>query len=167
MKLNIKFISILLVIAVVVIILANIELYVNKKHCALSLTLSKNSNTLLPENTGFEDPIYIYNSKHVKRKDLIYQPGYVEEEYVKKVLNEHVASKISHPFKDLTKMVSSMPKSRTPINDLYTTLSKGGEIINTVDPLSFDPASNYKMLTSKRDNAEAFISGDKLYIVKK
>ena len=167
MGLNIKFIVILTTIALVVILLANIELYFNKKHCVLSLTLSKNTNTLMPENTGFMDPIYIYNSKHIKRRDINYQPGYNERQYVKKTLDEHVASKISHPFKDLTKLLASIPKSKTPINDLYSTVGKSGEIINTIDPLSYNPVSNYKMLTSTRDNAEAFVSDNKVYIIKK
>lgn len=165
MALNTKFVSILIVMTLIVVILANIELYINKKRCAISLTLSKNSDILMPEKTGFADPIYIYNSKKMKRKELNYLPGYDENKYVKKKLDEHVASKISRPFKELTKTLASIPKSKTPINAIYSSMGKSGEIINTIDPLSYNSFSNYKMLTSIRDNAEAFVSENKVYII--
>ena len=166
MSINVKFIFILIIIVLIVILLANLELYINKRNCAVSVSLSKDTNVLLPEYTGFMDPIYIYNSKKIKRRDLNYQLGYNEGKYIKKHVQEHVASKISNPLKELGLLLKKIPKSKTPINTLYSTIGKSSEIINTADPLSYNPLSEYKMLTSIRDNAEVFIADNKLYIIK-
>lgn len=163
---NIKFIFLLVVIVIIIIGLANLELYVNKYNCMASVSLSKDSSVLLPEYTGFMDPIYVYNSKKVKRRDLDYQLGYNEKNYIKKQIQEHVASKISSPLKELGALLKKIPKSKTPINTLYSTFGKSGEIISSADPLSYNPLSGYKMLTSIRDGADAFIANDKLYIFK-
>ena len=165
-SINIKFIFVLVIIVIVIIALANLELYINKHNCMASVSLSKDSSVLLPEYTGFMDPVYVYNSKKVKRRDLDYQLGYNEGKYIKKHIQEHVASKISNPLKELGILLKKIPKSKTPINTLYSTFGKGGEIISTADPLSYNPLSGYKMLTSIRDGADAFIAYDKLYIFK-
>lgn len=150
----------------IIMLLANLELYFNKRNCALSVSLSKDSSVLLPEHTGFMDPIYIYNSKKIKRRDLDYQLGYNERQYVKKRVQEHVASKISNPLNELGILLKKIYKTKTPINTLYSTLGKSGEILNTVDPLSYNPLSEYRMLTSVRDNVDAFMADNKLFIVK-
>ena len=163
---NIKFIFILVIIVLIIIALSNLELYINKRNCVVSVSLSKDSSVLLPEYTGFMDPVYIYNSKKVKRRDLDYQLGYNEGKYTKKHIQEHVASKISNPLKELGTLLKKIPKSKTPINTIYSTFGKSGEIISTADPLSYNPLSEYNMLTSLRDDADAFIADNKLYIVK-
>lgn len=163
---NIKFIFILVIIVIIIILLANLELYINKRSCVVSVSLSKDSSVLLPEYTGFMDPVYIYNSKKVKKRDLNYQLGYNERKYITKKIQEHVASKISNPLKELGTLLKKIPKSKTPINTIYSTFGKSGEIISKADPLSYNPFSEYKMLTSVRDGADAFIADNKLYIVK-
>ena len=163
---NVKFVFIVITIVITIIILANLELYMNKRNCIFSVSLSKDSSVFLPEYTGFMDPVYVYNSKKIKKRDLNYQVGYNEGKYIKKNIQEHVASKISNPLKELGSLLKKIPKSKTPINTLYSTFGKSGEIINTADPLSYNPLSGYKMLTSIRDGADAFIANDKLYVIK-
>ena len=165
-SINTKFILILIIVVVVIALLGNLELFINKRNCVVSVPISKDSNTLLPEYTGFKDPIYVYNSKKVKRKDLDYKLGYTEDKYIKKPIQEHIASKITHPLKELGAILKKVPKSKMPLNTLYSSFGKGGELINTADPLSYNSLSGYKMLTSTRDNAEAFIAGNKLYITR-
>ena len=165
-SINVKFIIILITIVLMVILLSRIELYINERKSMISVSVLKNSCVLLPSYTGLKDPVYIYNSNKVKKKDLRYEGGYVKSEYVKKDIHEHVASKIFTPLNDLGKLLKSIPKSKMPLNSIYLTLSKSGEIINTADPLSYNSLSGYRLLTSKRDNVEAFIAHNKIYINK-
>lgn len=160
-----KFILILLIILIIVFILAHIELSVNKyfSYCAIPLD---NSMVLLPEDTGLHDPLYIYNCKKVKRNDLDYQLGYNQNVYTKKKIHEHLASKMSKPLLDALKTFRTIPKSKLPLHSFYSSLNKSSELINAVDPTSYNTSSNYNMLTSKRDNAEAFIANDVVYIIK-
>lgn len=160
-----KFLSTMTLIVVLVFVLANIELYINKKSCILSIDLSKRYNIILPEYTGFSDPIYIYNTKNVKRNEIMYRPGYNEKNYVKKKLSEHVASKISRPFRDIVKTVLLLPKSKTPINDLYEAVSRSSDMKNIIHPLC-SSFGDYRMITSKRDDADGFVSDKKIYIIK-
>lgn len=163
--LSVKFLLIAATVIILVILLANVELYFNKRNSIYVVELSKDCVVLLPKNTGFMDPVYIYNPKKIKKRDLSFEIGYNERNYIKKSIYEHIASKISKPLKELGNVLMSIPKSKTPLNTLYSTIGKSGEIMSTMTPTSYDPSSGYKMLTSIRDSAEAFVAGNKLYVL--
>ena len=161
-----KFIAILVVVALVVLVMANLELYLNKRRSFATIAANKYSNILLPKDTGLMDPVYVYNSKKIKRRDLNYQVGYSTRMYSKRTIHEHIASRVMRPIKEFFYILKSIPKSYSPINTLYTSFGKSGEVLNNADPLTFNPLSDYKILSSKRDNVEAFFSDGKIYLVK-
>ena len=123
---------------------------------------------LSPSKTGLKDPIWIFNSKNIKAKDIKYPRGYNKNNYVKHHIDEHLASKLNRPVKELLHSISQIPKSTMPLNALYTTISKGEEAVSNVDPSAVAPIkSNYKVIHSTRDNIETFINNDHFYIILK
>ena len=165
-KLNKTFILLLLTLSTIIILLSNLELWISKRNCTIVIPSGEDKYVLMPDETGFIDPIYIYNSKNIKKKDLRFEIGYNEKWYIEKNIDEHIASKISSPLEDLYYIMKNSTNYGMPINNIYRALGKGGEFINKVDPLSYEEDDDYKLITSKKDNAFAFIAKGLIYVKK-
>ena len=165
---TIRLILIFCTISVIVLIIANLEMYINKNKSIYSGQLMKRYEYITPAKSGLHDPVWIFNSKNIKAKDIEYPRGHNKSKYVKSHIDEHLASKLNRPLKELLQSLVKLPRSSMPLNTLYTTISKGEEAVFSVDPGSIVPIkSNYKILHSTRDNIEAFISNDQFYILLK
>lgn len=154
-------------VAFVVLIIANIELFINEKKAIYSNDLVKTVMMIPPRKTGLNDPIWIFNSKNIKSKDIQYPQGHNHSLYQKYKMDEHLASKMNRPIKEFFSYLANIPKSSMPINNLFKSVSKGEEAIFTVDPSTSDISTQYKIIHSNRDKIESFISGDKFYIINK
>lgn len=166
MDFNTRFILISLIIVLMVIILANVELYYNKSHCKYCTDIPKYSMVILPKYSGLNYPVYVYDKSKIKRRDIDYQLGYNSNDYIKKRIPEHVASKIATPIKEITSNIKNISKTKTPINTLYSSLGKSDDVIGNANPLSYTDASNFRMLISKKDAlTEAFFAGNKLFFL--
>lgn len=165
---TIKLILVFCAVAFVVLIIANIELYVNKNNAVFEGELMKTYMMVPPNKTGLKDPVWVFNSKNVKGRDITYPAGHNKNNFVKMRIEEHLASKMNKPVSDLIEYIKKIPKSSMPLNNLYKTISKGEEAVLNVDPGSVGAVeSDYKIIHSTNDNVEAFINGDKFYILNK
>ena len=128
----------------------------------------KTYECILPSKTGLNDPIWIFNTKNVKANQIDYPRSYNKNNYVKYSINEHLASKLNKPIKELFDSLAKIPRSSMPLHTLYTTISKGEDAVFSIDPGSVIPIkSNYKIIHSTRDNIETFINNDTYYIIRK
>ena len=157
---------ILAFVVVIVIILAIIELEINKSHSRLSFALLKDYDVIMPDISGCYDPIYIYNAKRMKRREIKLMPMYSPNDYEKKKIETHVASRITNELRKWWRIIKGIPSSNMPINMIYSAIGKSGNFISSMDPLYYNPYSNFRILTSKRDNVEAFVSGGKIHIIR-
>ena len=164
---TIRLVLIFACVSVLVLIVANIELFINKYIAVHEGELVKGVKMISTEKTGLNDPIWIYNSKNVHMKDIRFPFKYHKSDFVKESIDEHLGSKINRPFFEVIGHMKNIFKSSMPINNLYKILSKGEEAIYIIDPGTGIEMTGYKLIHSKRDNnIEAFISGDKFYILK-
>lgn len=164
---TVRLILIFIAVAIIVVLIANIELYINKQKAIYSSSLVKRYEMLTPRKTGLQDPIWIFNTKNVHAKDIQFPHGFNKNKFTKSRIQEHLASKLNRPISDLFTYLKHLPKSTMPINTLYNTISKGEEAVFNVDPGSGTAETNYKIIHSKRDNIETFISGDQYFILAK
>lgn len=166
MDLNTKFILISTIVVLMVIILANVELYYNKIHCKYYVDMPKQSMVILPKHSGLNYPVYVYDKSKIKKRDLDYQLGFNSNNYIKKKIPEHVASKIATPILEITSGIKNLSKTKTPINSLYSFLGKSDDVIGNANPLTCIDTSNFRMLVNKNDAlTEAFFAGGKLFFV--
>lgn len=163
---NLNVLSISLTIVLLVIVLANIELYYNKNNCKYSTTIPKGCLVIMPKESGLKYPAYVYDKKKMKKRDLNYQLGYNADDYVKRKIPEHIASKISFPIREIINGIKKIPKTKTPINTLYSSLGKTNDLIGNIDPLAYTDLSNLRILIHKFDlKTEAFTAGGRLYFI--
>lgn len=166
MILSRSFLFISFTVVLIVIILANIELYYNESHCRYKTIIPKKLVIISSKELGITHPVYVYNKTKIKRTDITYQLGFDESKYVKKKIPEHVASKIFSPIRDIGVGIKTIPKTRMPINTLYSSLGKSDEVIGNVNPLTYVDTSDYRMLIHKNDEGiEAFFASDMLYFI--
>ena len=149
-----------------VIILANIELYYNEHRCRFDAQMPKKCLVIMPKDSGLEFPIYVYNKSKVKKRDLDYQLGYNSNDYIKRQVPEHVASKITGPIREIASGIKRIPTTKMPVNALYSSLGKSDAVISSANPLMYTDANDYRILIHKHDAlAEAFIANGRLYIL--
>lgn len=159
---------VLIVLAIVVIILSNLELYKNKKSSPFSIELPKSSAKIDTSVFDTINPIYIYNSVNVKKHELKLHPVYSDFVYLKYDVPIHIGAKLTQPIKDMWAAVKSLPFTKLPINTLYTGLNKSDTLLTNINPLISPEKGKYRMLVSKDDagKVEAFIDNDRIYFVK-
>lgn len=161
---EIRLICFVIVLCLFVLLIANIEMLINEYSSVYDVEVPK--KYIIVKNDLFKKPVYIYNKDKVHKHDIHYLSGYNENEYTKKYISEHVASKLNNPIKELFTSLADVPWSKTPINTLYKSLSKSDDIINNVNPLIDIPKNNIYMLISLEDNnKETFISNNRIYFV--
>lgn len=156
---------ILAFVITIVIILAIIELEINKRRAIISFALLKDYDVIMPDISGCYDPIYIYNAKRMKRREVKLMSMYSQNDYEKKKIETHVASRITNELRKWWRIIKGIPSSNMPINTIYSAIGKSGNFISSMDPLYYNPYSNFRILTSKRDDVEAFVSGGKIHII--
>lgn len=166
MGLSINFTYIIVILALLVIILSNLEMYKSKQSSLLALNLPKISTTIPENKFGTKYPIYIYNAAKLKRNQLTLLPTKSDIVYIKHEIPVHVAAKIMQPLKDMWGVVCKLPFTKLPINTLYTGLNKSDTLLTNINPLINPDKGKYRMLIAKEDvgKVETFID-DKLYFV--
>ncbi len=152
------------VVLLIVLLVANIELYLVEDKAIFINKAPKTYYVLSAKDTGLTNPIYIYNKKNVKFRDIPKHPGFNSDNYQKTEINEHVASKFNTKLRDFGKLVLHLPTSSIPIQKLYNTISKGQEFMMLKDNVTIDE-SNVKIVYPKDDNIEFFTVGDKIYVI--
>lgn len=163
---TIKLILILALITVIVSIFANIELFITKRRAFYDVPITKNFVMLKPEYTGLSKPVWIFNSKNIKSRNIPHSNGFNKNEYTKYRIEEHLASKLNRPLKEFFTTIKQIPKSKMPLNALFNTISKGEVFATSVDPGTINNrASDYKIIHSKNDNIETFIADDRIYLL--
>lgn len=155
------------VISIIVIIVANIELFITKRKTIFSGPLTKNFVVIKPKYTGFSEPVWIFNSKNMKAKQIPHSNGFNKNEYDKYVIEEHFASRLNRPLREFFDSLKSIPKSKMPMNTLFNAIYKGEVLASSADPAAVIKPSSYKIIHSKQDNVEAFIAGDNFYLLQK
>ena len=124
--------------------------------------LCKTYEIIPPDKTGLHDPILIFNVKRVHARDLKLSDVYSSNTYNKIRMNEHIASKLNRPLIELVDVLKHFSHTSMPIDTLYRTISKGEETVMNADPsVSGAIESEYKLIHSKRDNIETFVSGER------
>lgn len=165
--LNTTLIKWIVIIALIVLILANLELYINKRNADIELSLKKKFHVIPPIVSGCKHDVIIYNPNSIKKKEVLKQTN-EKDLVIKKYVDEHLASKLTVPIVGLKDKLKGIAHSSTPINDLYSAFGKAGEVVGTSDPLSYNSMSGYKMLLHPDDKETfAFIAYDKIYLFNK
>ena len=77
-------------VSVLVLIVANIELFVNKNIATYEGELMKDVKMISANRTGLNDPIWIYNSKNIHMKDIRFPFKYHKSDFVKEPIEEHL-----------------------------------------------------------------------------
>ena len=164
---TVEFFLTLTIIALIVLVVSNIELFINKNKSVYSEKLCKTYITISPNKTGLRDPIVIFNTKRIHGRDLDLTSIYGTNNYIKRPMNEHIASKLNRPLVELIDILKHFKHTSMPINTLYQTISKGEETVMNADPsVSGSVEPTYKIVHSIRDNIEPFVSGERFYVVK-
>ena len=162
-----EFFLTLTVVAVVVLVLSNIELFINKNNAVYSNKLCKTYEIIPPEKTNLKDPVVIFNTKKLHSRDLKLSSIYDKNNYIKQQMSEHIASKLNRPLIELIDILKHFKHTSMPINTLYQTISKGEETVMNADPsVSGTIEPEYKIIHSARDTVESFVSGERFYILK-
>lgn len=161
---NVTFVLVLL--AVLVLILSNVELRNCKSRARYSIPLPADFSIIQPETVSMRYPIYIFNASRIKRSDIKYLPSYDEKIYRLHNVPVHLATKIDQPILSMYRMFRKIPKSNLPLNTLYRGLSKGDTLVNNLNPLSGSMKHKYKILIANVDSKylEAF-ADDKIYFI--
>ena len=162
---TIKLILIAVVISIIVLLVSNIELYAVKGKAIYIGPMPKTYVVLSTKQTGLREPIYVFNSKNVKFRDLPKHPGFNSNHYVKCEVSEHLASKLNNKFKEFSKTFAHIPRSSMPVHTLYDTISKGEQVVMMTDPGTSE-GSKLRIAHAKTDAVEFFTSDDKFYITK-
>ena len=166
-SINLDFLKIVVVIALVVLILANLEFYINKRKAITNTRLKKRYQVIPPLISGFKHDVIIYNPGEIRKKDVLKETD-AKNNIIKKSVDEHLASKLTTPLKNLKSNLKGISHSPTPLNDIYSSFGKVGEVVGVNDPLSYNGGSGYKMLLHPEDReAYAFIAYNQLYLFKK
>ena len=164
---TIEFFLTLTIIAVIVLVISNIELFINKNKSVYSNKLCKTFEIIPPEKTNLHDPIIIFNTKRTHARDLNLQDKYKNKAFIKQRMDEHIASKLNRPLVELVDILKRFSQTSMPINTLYQSISKGEETVMNADPgVSGSIIPEYKIVHSARDSIESFVSGEKFYILK-
>lgn len=164
MEIAINLAYVLVLVALAVIVISSIELWRFKANAAYVTELPQDSIMINPKTLNLRWPIYIYNSARVKHADLKLDPSYTEDTYTKVDIPVHIGARIVNPIRDMLKSFVQLPKTRQPINLLYTALNKSDVVVSNVNPIIGADRPKYRMLISKHDadNCEVTID-EKLY----
>ena len=162
---TLKFICIVTLIAIITLLISNIELHHIKGKAIYSGPLPKTYDILTTRQTGLHEPVYIFNSKNIKFRELPKHPGFNINHYIKTEITEHIASKLNSKLIAFKNAFMRVPKSTMPIHTLYDSISKGEQIVMAADPATFDD-NKLRIAYSKNDNIEFFASGDRFYITR-
>lgn len=155
---------ILTVVIVILLIISYCELQKFKKNCKFKSFLPEKYYILLPQYTGLNMPIYIYNSQKCKKNEIRFENNFNKNEYYKVKLIEHLISKMDNGLKKIFGTIKCVKKSKVPINTLYKSLMPCGNIVTEINPLSSN-VSKYKALIHKLDlNSDIFISDNMLFV---
>lgn len=157
---------ILCFLAVVILIVSNIELMLCKNKSKFAIEIPKEVVILQPEKFGIRYPMYIYNSSNIKRKDIKFLPTYTDKTYVKYDIPIHVASKINAPLVNAWNGIKQLPYSKMPINTLYSAVNNSDSFMASINPINGGDKSKYKLLISTFDDnkIELFID-DRIYFM--
>ena len=166
MELSGKLLLLLMIVTLIIFILAVIELMINKHRCRYSVDVPKKCLVIMPRDSGFHEPIYIYDKSKIRKPYLDFGLGYRDCDYVKVKIPEHVASKVMKPINTIGEILKEIPHSKTPINDLYNSIGMSDNVISSANPLTYNDTNNYRMLIARKDSkCETFIANGKLYFV--
>jgi hypothetical protein len=161
---NKTFLLTVLVVFVIVVLLANIELWYNNRKCTLKIPVNKDFHILTPEQTGLSHNVVVYKNSY-KDKDAL-KMEYADGLNIKKHVEEHVGSKMVTPIRDIGKRMKEIPYSSTPLNDIVNCVSKTSTFIGDTDIRNFDGDTGYKMLLHEDDDrVKAYIAYGMLYMV--
>ncbi len=161
---NKTFLITVLCIFLVVVLIANIELWYNSKRCAVKVPVNKDFHIFEPEMTGLSHSVVIYKN-NCREKDTL-KDEYRNELTMKKSVEEHVGSKLITPISDIGKRMKEIPSSSTPFNDIINCVSKTNGFISDSDIRNFDGETGYKMLVHPDDvHVKAYIAYGFLYVV--
>lgn len=165
MNQTIELILFLSCVTIIVAMISNIELFVSKRKAIYSSPLTKNFVYLKPSETGLKYSCWIYNSKNIKARNIPYPQGFNKNNYSKDLIEEHLASRLNRPIIDFFQTLANITKTKMPMNMLYNAIMKGEIIASNADPIANQSLSTYKIIHSKQDHIETFISGDRFYII--
>ena len=155
-------------ITTVVIVILFISLFELRRGKRLSKFNSKPPYTyyvILPQYSGLNHPVYVYNTMKIHRADLNYEKDYVARDYVKYRIHEHLVSQIGRNINKMFGFAKMAFKSKIPISTMYQSIRTSTDILNALNPTTIDP-TKYKALLHKDDlHNDIFISDGILYIV--
>lgn len=161
-----KCLMIISITTIIIVALANLELFINKTKSIVKISIPKNNDIVIlnPNETGERKAIYVYNSKYVNDKNVNVLRGINVEEYDIQMIHEHIASKIYTALNNIYSTIKNVPFSSTPMNDMFRTICYGSDLINTVDPLVASNITNYRIMKPKGSQITAFIDDGYIYI---
>lgn len=162
---TIKLLLLLFIVSVIVCIIANVELFISQHKASYSCPLVKDYKIITPKESGLTHPMYLFNTKYIKSKSIPFHKGFNKNNYQKVQLEKHLATRLNQPIIEFVSTLSKVPKSKMPLNTLFSAVSKGEEIANNADPSYNSKPTTYKLIYHKNNNVEAFITGDKFYLL--
>lgn len=163
-----KWLILISIVTIVVVALANLELFLNKINASIKVKLPKGSDIIIlkPSETGLDKNVYVFNTKNVNDKAVNVIRGVSIEEYDTQTIHEHIASKVYNALSNIGKTVKHLPISYTPMNDIFRAMCYGSDLLNTVDPLCADNETEYRIMFPKGSTVIAFIDDGYVYVHK-
>lgn len=149
-------VRLILYLTIIALLLSIIEAYSINHRCVTRIDVPKNVVVIEP-NGVVREPIYVYNKKKVKRKDIPYKKGFNDKKYEKRKISEHVGSKIICATANVIKGLVSVVTSKTPIDTLYNSLGKSDGVVSNANPLKYEDDSNIRLLVHKKDRDLGFV----------
>lgn len=157
---------VLVLLAVLVYLLANIELTICKHKSKLVIDIPSISTMIRPEQLNLKYPIYIINKSRTKPEDIKYPSTVNKDNYKKFEIPIHIATKLNRPIKSMIGSVMNIPYTNLPIHTIYSGLNKSDELLNSINPLNSSEPSKYRILIANDDKDKIeMIIDDKIYFV--
>lgn len=170
--LNIYIIGIVCIV-VVVVILAEIELFTIKSKTDIILPKVDNETLteIKPKDSGLKHTIYVYDTNNISTdevKNVIQQrhKNINVSEYIKEPVTEHIADTLNNTTRNLWRKITRS-SHKTPINSLYNIVKDGGDAVTKLTPVNMPNNAKVRILHHKKDNIEGFIADGKIHIYKK
>jgi hypothetical protein len=154
-------VQILVMSLLIILLLAVIELVYNTYTAAAVVSPPETyREVLLQRGEDGEIHVVLYNHRKAHRRDIPrILPG-----YTKKVVKEHVASKLRAPIDRFVSSIREIPRSSAPISAFYESFTNGETLLSVLNPISFDPTTQYRCAYPSGEHVDAFLSNGMIYL---
>lgn len=158
-----------IVVVIVIIYSSYKEMQYAVAHAKAVIDFPKSIATIKAGTLNNKHEIYIVNTKSIDKNNINdYIVNFKTLDNVHEyVIKEHLNELILKPIRKSLAMLKSFPRTRTPLNTLYHSLSNTESVIESLNPLSNTDGSEYHMIVDDVDktNVDVFIYKNKIYFI--